>query len=672
MNRTYPLRWFTVALVVSMWAAPTTQPVNNKNSALHQAIKAGDVTRIKALLADGADPNSADDSGTPALMNAVLYTGPETMRALLDAGANAEAKNPMGSSALVWAAGDPVKAKMLIEAGADVNTASPTGRTPLHVAATSSGNAATVKLLLEKGARHDAKDRLDPMPPLFTGGGKATPIVDAARAGDLETIRLLLKAGADVNAAGANNITALSEATLFGRRDIVRLLLDNGASHKGGVAMQKMPILSLAAIRGDLAIARMLVTAGAEVNATDAHGGTPLMWAAYSDRLNPALVSYLLQAGADAKARNNAGESALDWSLRRGDTVVAKMLRKAGAPQQEASAAPAPKPATTEIPVEKTLATLTDSGEKSFKNTGCATCHNHTLPLTALAAARRAGIAINAEQEKKLMNMVFATIKPAAAILLEASDVVPDLPVSAGYILDAFAAQSKPADEVTAAVVHSIASKQLADGRWVGWSPRGPLENGDIQATTLAIRAMRLYPIPGRKAEFEARIAKAGRWLRISAPVTSEDYASRLLGLRWAAMPTADVDEAARQLRAKQRTDGGWSQLPTLSSDAFATARAIYAMREAMGEKADAFALRKGIQYLRKTQLEDGTWHVATRAFPFQPLVDTGFPHGRDQWVSAAATSWAAIVLMPSAVSSVPERVAHLKGKPTGRPFQVE
>ena len=95
-------------------------------------------------------------------------------------------------------------------------------------------------------------------------------------------------------------------------------------------------------------------------------------------------------------------------------------------------------------------------------------------------------------------------------------------------------------------------------------------------------------------------------------------------------------------------------------------------MREAMGEKADAFALRKGIQYLRKTQLEDGTWHVATRAFPFQPLVDTGFPHGRDQWVSAAATSWAAIVLMPSAVSSVPERVAHLKAKPTGRALQVE
>jgi hypothetical protein len=98
----------------------------------------------------------------------------------------------------------------------------------------------------------------------------------------------------------------------------------------------------------------------------------------------------------------------------------------------------------------------------------------------------------------------------------------------------------------------------------------------------------------------------------------------------------------------------------------------VYALREAMGDRADAASRRRGIQYLRKTQLEDGTWHVATRAFPFQPLVDTGFPHGRDQWISAAATSWATIVLLPSAVSTVPERVAHLKATPTGRAAQVQ
>lgn len=661
-----------MALVVTMWGAPTTPPVQNKNTALQQAIKAGNATRIKALLAEGADANAADEAGTPAVMNAVLYAGPEVLRLMLDAGANANAKNAMGSTALVWAAGDAVKAKLLIDAGADVNTSSPTGRTPLHVAATASGNAATVRLLLAKGAKAEVKDRLDPMPPLFTGGGKATPLVEAGRVGDLETVRVLLKAGADINATGANNITALTEATLFGRREIVRFLLDNGASVKGGAAMQKMPVLGMAAIRGDLAIARMLVEAGAEVNVADAHGSTPLMWAAAADRVNPALVSYLLKAGADPMARNNGGESALDWALRRGETSVAKILRKAGAPQQEAVTPTPGKRASTEIPVETTLAKLVASGAKSGKSAACGTCHNHMLPMMALAAARRAGIVVDTEQEKKLTNIVLSMVKPATGIVMEASDVFPDLPVTGSFILESLASQGKPADDTITALVHTVASKQAADGRWIGWAPRAPLESGDIQATTLAIRSMRLYPIPGRKAELDARIAKGGRWLRTATPVTAEEYVARLLGLHWAGMPAADVQEAARQLRTKQRADGGWAQLGTLESDAYATARAVYAMREAMGDKADAYSVRKGIQYLRKTQLEDGTWHVATRSFPFQPLADTGFPHGRDQWISAAATSWAAIVLMPSAMSTVPERVAHLKAKPTGRAPQVE
>ncbi|MBL8222672.1 MAG: hypothetical protein JNL62_25765, partial [Bryobacterales bacterium] len=84
MNR-YPLRWMAMALVVTMWGAPTTQPVQNKNAALQQAIRAGDASRIKALLAEGADANAADEAGTPAVMNAVLYAGPDVLRMMLDA-----------------------------------------------------------------------------------------------------------------------------------------------------------------------------------------------------------------------------------------------------------------------------------------------------------------------------------------------------------------------------------------------------------------------------------------------------------------------------------------------------------------------------------------------------------------------------------------------------------
>ena len=55
--------------------------------------------------------------------------------------------------------------------------------------------------------------------------------------------------------------------------------------------------------------------------------------------------------------------------------------------------------------------------------------------------------------------------------------------------------------------------------------------------------------------------------------------------------------------------------------------------------------IERGARYLLSSQLEDGTWHVRRRAFPFQPTMHSGFPHGRDSWISATATSWAVMAL---------------------------
>jgi hypothetical protein len=56
-------------------------------------------------------------------------------------------------------------------------------------------------------------------------------------------------------------------------------------------------------------------------------------------------------------------------------------------------------------------------------------------------------------------------------------------------------------------------------------------------------------------------------------------------------------------------------------------------------------AWQRGLRFLLQRQEGDGTWHVARRAFPFQPTMDSGFPHHRDSWLSAAATSWAVLAL---------------------------
>ena len=101
------------------------------------------------------------------------------------------------------------------------------------------------------------------------------------------------------------------------------------------------------------------------------------------------------------------------------------------------------------------------------------------------------------------------------------------------------------------------------------------------------------------------------------------------------------LQAAARELLAVQRSDGGWSQEPSLESDSYATGEALTALLESgMAAPQDA-AVRRGVAFLLRTQLQDGSWHVTSRAVPIQIYFESGFPHGTDQWISAVGTAWA-------------------------------
>ena len=81
-----------------------------------------------------------------------------------------------------------------------------------------------------------------------------------------------------------------------------------------------------------------------------------------------------------------------------------------------------------------------------------------------------------------------------------------------------------------------------------------------------------------------------------------------------------------------------------MASDAYASGQALYALGTS-GVATSSATFRNGTRYLLRTQLEDGTWYVRSRALGFQPYIDSGFPHGPDQFISAAATSWAVMAL---------------------------
>jgi hypothetical protein len=295
--------------------------------------------------------------------------------------------------------------------------------------------------------------------------------------------------------------------------------------------------------------------------------------------------------------------------------------------------------------MERAIPSLQKVGPAAFKNTGCVSCHAQSFPAMALANAKANGYAVDENSIEAQRRAVVAVMKPAVEVVLEGSDVVPQLPMSGGMLLMGLAAAKHPGDKMTAAVVQGVANRQNADGSWTGWSLRPPMSGGDLRETAYASRAIDLYAPAGRHQEMQQRLAMARNWLLNAKAESPEEEVVRLMGLQWTHASQADIRKAAAKVIANQQPDGGWRQLATRESDAFATGEALVALIQAGAVKPGDSVYQRGANFLLRTQSEDGTWRVATRAYPFQPFVETGFPHGRDQWISATATSWAVMAL---------------------------
>ena len=136
--------------------------------------------------------------------------------------------------------------------------------------------------------------------------------------------------------------------------------------------------------------------------------------------------------------------------------------------------------------------------------------------------------------------------------------------------------------------------------------------------TALATRALKTYMPAGRREEMLARTARALNFLRNASPADTQEAAFKLLGLVWAGAASGEITAQVKRVVALQRSDGGWGQLRTMPSDAYATGQSLYSL-ELGGLAPSSIPFRKGAQYLLKTQLEDGTWYVRSRAIGFQP-----------------------------------------------------
>lgn len=349
-------------------------------SVIHAA-KQADWEELQVLLNDGADPNAAYGDGTTSLHWASYHDDISGVKMLTAAGAEVDATNDLGVTPLWLAAenGNSAITKLLLDRGSDPNIALTSGETVVMTAAQSGnpevvrlvlaaggdpnktatrnqtalmwaaeqGDSEVVRSLLEYGAdvsartatreqlmKSDKEQESHPEYKHWVVVGGNTPLIFAARSGDLESVTYIVDAGADVNELTALGTSPLIMAVNSGNPEVVEYLIERGADIESDVSGHTA--LHDAVLRGNLEVVDILLARGANTEAvvtdstparrqsTDYHyhesliGATPLWLAARFSE--PEIMKALIENGANPHAINNVSYPA----QRMGDNFIAE------------------------------------------------------------------------------------------------------------------------------------------------------------------------------------------------------------------------------------------------------------------------------------------------------------------------------------------------------------
>ena len=632
-------------VIVAACALGTLGRAQDASTKLYDSIRANDLRGLQALLDQGVSANTPDGREITPLMWAAEIGSVDAMRTLIAAGADVNAQNNFGATALMWSVSDAVKVRLLLDHGADVNKVANSGRTALILAAFTNPSAEVVRMLLAKGAKVDVIDRR-----------QFTPAYAATFGNDTATIRMLVEAGAELNTADDFiGFTPLLNAAANGNLEAVKLLLAKGAKVNAASKRENLPQVKVgtvafggftplmtAAPYAKPEVVKALLDAGAEVNVADYRGFTPLMLAVATDRQNPETVRMLLAHGASAAPKTLAGETALDWARKIGMNSAIQSL---GDSKPAAIAKPvATGQGTVDIrtAVQRSVPLLEKSSTQFFTKAACFACHEQLAADIAVTAARAKGIPVDEQAAKERRLQIIGTINSPGPSMTEGS-----LPMGGAdnnlYAAESLVRTGYAPDRTTDLLAAFLAAHQQADGSWrLGGYSRSPMQDSNFSRTAMGLRALKAYATPGRAAEMQQRIERAREWLLNAEPVILEDRDMQLVGVAAAGSDATTLARLAQPILARQRPDGGWSQRDEFaSSDAYATGMTLWALAEAGILHPDQAVYRKGVQFLMSTQSPDGSWHVRSRATKFQPYFQSGFPYDHDQWISTMATGWA-------------------------------
>jgi ankyrin repeat protein len=284
------------------------------------AAKARDAQAVRAFLARGADPNERMGDGATALHWAAYWGDAGLVESLLRAGAKVDAANDLGVTPLMLASvnEDPATAQRLLRAGANPRAVTRMGQNAL-MAAARAGRAEIAAQLVAHGADVNARESTHDQTALMWATASRRP----------DVVRVLLAAGADLNA----------RSRIRPRKSLI--LTNRQASYNPGAYAKHLTdgdivevkeggftALLFAAQQGDVASARHLLAAGANVNDTAPNGMSAVLIAAYSDHLE--IGTYLLEQGADPNSAE-VGFAPLHAAVLRGNLAFVKALLAHGA-----------------------------------------------------------------------------------------------------------------------------------------------------------------------------------------------------------------------------------------------------------------------------------------------------------------------------------------------------
>jgi len=286
----------------------------NEDLRLVDAVKNQDSQRVRALLGQQSDVNVRSEDGSTALLWAAHWNDVQTAALLIRAGADANVANDFRMTPLSQACTNASSAlvDLLLKAGANPNTPIATGETPIMTCART-GNVDAVRMLFVHGADVNAKEPTQNQTAAMWAAAERhtqvlrtlievkadlkahtktgfTPLHFAARVGDLESARMLLDAGVDVNiryqrdaesgrGRGAAEAGAGGRAAAPGRAGTARGAAGGGAGARADSTFPGSTPLLVATVRGHVPLALFLLDHGADPNVMDA-GFTPLFWAA--------------------------------------------------------------------------------------------------------------------------------------------------------------------------------------------------------------------------------------------------------------------------------------------------------------------------------------------------------------------------------------------------------